>query len=271
MSRIAWCLVLAGLVCGSLAAPVPAKSYYFPRVAIDARVSPDGSLWVTEHRTYQFGGDFSWATYTLERHGWTDVTDIGVADEQGRFVAAEGGAPRTYQVTMSPQGMDVKWHFRAADEEKTFTIRYRVAGAVTRYRDTAELYWRFIGTGWDVQTAAATVRVQVPKAARVDLRAWGHGPLSGTVEVVDEGAALAVSDLDPETFVEARILFPALLVPGARFVDETALPRILNEEARFARAANLERLAPLLNVLAFPFALGVALLVWFVLYLRHGK
>ncbi|MDR7417398.1 MAG: DUF2207 domain-containing protein [Armatimonadota bacterium] len=169
----------------------------------------------------------------------------------------------------TPKELEVTWHFRAEDE--TFVIRYRATGVVARYRDTAELYWRFIGMGWDVPTLDALVTVRIPGTTRGTLRAWGHGPLNGVVTLGDGTVTLQVNQLDPETFVEGRILFPTAVVPGARFVDQDALPRILAEEARFARAANLERLTIPLNVLMFPFALLVAFAVWFVFYLRYGK
>jgi uncharacterized membrane protein len=271
MPRIALILVMVALACGLAVEPARAKDHYFTRVQIQTRVNPDGSLAVTERRTFRFNGSFSWATYTLERRGWDAIADIGVADEQGRYAAAATGAPRTYQVATSQRDVEVKWHFAAEDEEKTFIISYRVTGAVTRYRDTAELYWRFIGTGWDVPTLEALITVSIPGTARTDLRAWGHGPLNGVVTLGDGTVTLQVDQLDPETFVEGRILFPAAVVPAARLTDNVALPRILAEEARFARAANLLRLTVPLNILVFPLALLVALGVWFVLYLRYGK
>jgi len=271
MQRVVIFLCIGLLAVGPLAAPASAKSYFFTRVAIDAHANPDGSMWITERRTYKFNGSFSWATYALERRGWSDVTDISLADESGRYTAASTGTPRTYQVALSPKELAVKWHFSAEDEERTFTIRYRVAGVVTRYRDTGELFWQFIGTGWEVPTESVRISVLIPGAAKADLRAWGHGPLDGVVALHDGKATLEVADLDKETAVEARILFPAALVPGAPLKDEAALPRILAEEARLARAANLERLTPLLNVLMFPIAFGLALATWLILYLRHGK
>jgi uncharacterized membrane protein len=271
MLRRSFCVVLTAVVFGFCALPAAAKSYDFPNVQIDARVDPDGSLWITERRTFSFDGEFSWATYTLERHGWTGVTDVTVADEQGRYAATSTGAPRSYQVTFSEREMAVKWHFTAADEEKTFTIEYRVAGAVKRYRDTAELFWRFVGSDWEVPTRLVNIAVRIPGASRDDLRAWGHGPLNGVVDLHAEAVALRVEDLDPQTLVEARILFPASLVPGAALIDADGLARILGEEARLAREANLLRMTPLLNLALFPAALGAALLFWFILYLRRGK
>lgn len=264
-------LLVVVLALGWLAVPAQAKDYFFPRVDIDAQVNPDGSTLITERRAYRFNGAFSWATYTLERRGWTDITDVSIADDGGRYHQAASEAPRTYQVAMSPKEMEVKWFFRAEDEEKTFTIRYRAVGVVTRYRDTAELFWRFVGTGWADPTDRVHVSVRIPGASQAELRAWGHGPLNGVVALRDGAVTLDVENLDGGTFVEARLLFPRRLVPEAPVRDEDALPRILNEEARWARQANLERLTPWLNLLLFPIAIGGALVAWLILYLRHGK
>ncbi|MDR7423028.1 MAG: hypothetical protein QN159_11270 [Armatimonadota bacterium] len=117
-----------GPVVGSVGSAA-AKSYDFPLVAIDARVALDGSMLVTERRTYSFSGDFSWATYTLERRGWTAITDIGVADVREPY-APGSDAPRTFQVTHRAGEVEIRWAFRAADQDVAFTIHYRLDGVV---------------------------------------------------------------------------------------------------------------------------------------------
>lgn len=268
-------LAALGLAAGlgpvvGLSGTAVAKSYDFPLVAIDARVAPDGSMLVTERRTYSFSGDFSWATYTLERRGWTAITEVGVADARGPY-APGTDVPRTFRVSRGAGEVEIRWFFRAADEDVTFAIHYRLEGVVTRYRDTAELYWRFVGTGWDVPTRQVRITVAIPGAAEQDLRAWGHGPLTGTTTIGDGRVDLAADDLAPGEFVEARILFPGRLVPGVRLTDEEALPRILAEEARWARGANLNRAVPMLNLLMLPGALVGAVVVWGALYLSAGR
>jgi uncharacterized membrane protein len=264
-------LLAVALVLAAPAASALAKSYSFERVDVAARVERDGALSVTETRTYRFSGPFTWATYTLERRGWTDVADISVADEVGPYVLATSEAPRTYSVDLSAERLSLKWHFRAEDETRTFKIRYRVGGVVTRYQDTAELYWQFVGTGWDVPSTSVRVAVRIPGAARDDLRAWGHGPPNGVVAIGDGEVTLDVAGLDANTMVEGRILFPARLVPGARFEDEPALPRIQSEEAGWARRANRLRLTPWLNLALFPVSILAGLAAWLALYVRYGK
>jgi uncharacterized membrane protein len=272
--RIGWGLAGAlaiALALGPTAGTALAKSYFFERVDVAARVERDGALLVTETRAYRFSGSFAWATYTLEREGWTDVTGIIVADETGPYALATSETPRTYSVDLSAERLSLKWHFRAEDESKTFTIRYRITGVVTRYQDTAELYWRFVGTGWDAPSSVVHVAARIPGAKREDLRAWGHGPLNGVVALGDGEVTLDVESLDAGTMVEGRILFPARLVPGARVKDEPAMARILREEAGHARRANRVRLTPWLNIALFPVSIFAGLAAWLALYMRYGK
>jgi uncharacterized membrane protein len=267
---LAFALAIA-LLLGPLAGTGLSKSYYFERVDIAARVESDGALSIVETRAYRFTGDFGWATYTLDRQGWTTVTGIGIGDEAGPYTLATSEAPRTYSVNLSRERLTLKWHFRAEDETKVFTIRYRVGGVVTRYRDIAELYWLFVGTDWDVPSSAVHVAVGIPGAARGDLRAWGHGPPNGVVALGDGEVTLDVENLEAGTMVEGRIVFPTRLTPGARLVNEAGLDRILREEGARARRANRERLAPWLNLALFPLSIFAGLAAWLALYKRYGK
>ena len=45
--------------------------------------------------------------------------------------------------------MRVVWHYRAADENRTFDIVYRVLGAVVIYDDVVDVNWKVWGDQWD--------------------------------------------------------------------------------------------------------------------------
>src|SRR5690606_41433623 len=50
--------------------------------------------------------------------------------------------------------------------------------------DAAELYWQFIGDDWDIPADHVRVELTLPAGAG-DVRAWGHGPLHGQVDIED--------------------------------------------------------------------------------------
>jgi uncharacterized membrane protein len=236
------------------------KEYYFPRVTIDARIEPNGTLSLHERRTFDFSGDFSFAFFTIEsRHAPPENIE--------RFRVSENGTQLQTSPTVEDGDFKATWFFDAHDERRTFDIAYRVRCAVDVYADTAHLLWQFVGTGWTEETDSVRVTVHVPQAAtarvkrprscpapaaspattaplaRGDVRAWGHGPLSGRVDITDpQTVVLTVEDLQPERFVEGSVLFPAASVPAAaRIPGGPGRDRILAQERALAEEANAAR------------------------------
>ena len=258
--------VLVGPVFG-IGAPlwgaITQKSYEFPRVDIDATVRPDGSLDLVEERTFDFDGEFSFAFFTI---------DWPVEQIEG-FSVTENGRPIPVSTEESSSfQFKARWEFSAEDEQRTFTISYRARCAVDVWADTAHLNWQFIGTGHQVPTKHAFIRVHLPGAAtnarrlerplepcpkrapqgQVETRplregetlAWGHGPLGGEVRIPDpQTVTLEISDLPEATFVEGSIVFPETAVPLAYQIPAPMRETIVSSEAVQAEAANAQRRA----------------------------
>ncbi|MDO8885684.1 DUF2207 domain-containing protein [Candidatus Oleimmundimicrobium sp.] len=226
-----------------------AKDYYFPSVDIDVTVNSDGSFDVVENRTFDFDGDFSWAAYILplyneEREKFYDVTGFSISEGDVIYEESASSQPGTAQITRSGDVISAKWFFSASDEQRTFTIKYRVGNSIDVYSDLAQFYWKFIGTGWKKEIGNFVATVNLPEgASKKEIRAWGHGPLSGEVTILDsQTVKYEISNLPPEIFMEGRILFPTLLVPQAEIdFDEPILEDALVEEAEWAREANEAR------------------------------
>ena len=74
------------------------------------------------------------------------------------------------------------------------------------------------------------------------MRAWGHGPLNGSVTIRSDGSvSYSVRDVPPETFVEGRILFPAAALTRASVISRDELPAALAAEKHWADQANTLR------------------------------
>ena len=116
----------------------------------------------------------------------------------------------------------VSTYFRKSDEQATFRLSYDVANAAQRYQDTAELYWQFIGSQWTVPISDVSITIKPPVALSKDqVQAWAHGPLTGKVAIGPDGVVtLKVPRVPPETFVEARVLYPRRRLPAAPVIDQ---------------------------------------------------
>lgn len=231
----------------ALSRALPGRSYDFPRALIDATVNQDGSMSVVERRTYRFRGRYAFAVREIEHDTSDDVSGFSVGEGGRTFrtvTRAEGDPPPPPGVV----GIDddlfrlrATWGLRTNGGERTFVIRYRARCAVDTFTDGAHLAWQFVPAGFDRPTSFARITIHLPghgterarppspcdvepgpvPAADVarplapgELRAWGHGPLQGTVRIPDpQTVVLEVHDLAPNRFVEAGVLFPADAVP----------------------------------------------------------
>ncbi|MBM3284683.1 MAG: DUF2207 domain-containing protein [Candidatus Aminicenantes bacterium] len=268
---------------GGFPTEAEAKDYYFPEVRVAIAIQRDGSFTVDEFRTYDFEGNFSWATLwipkeaalTGSRHAIT-IEDFKVLDEDGRALPAE--------VSVSSGKLEARWDFQARNERRTFHFHYRVLGAIISYPDVSELYWKAIGDDWDRPTGRVTVTVTLPEPVenRHDMLVYGHGPLSGRSEIVDNRTArFMASNLPAFQFLEVRLAWPAGLVAGvpsnlhtcesirqeeARFVQET-IERIKREQEKKERQR-----AILSKVLvAWTIWLGVSSLAWLLIFVCAWK
>jgi uncharacterized membrane protein len=238
-------------------------------VYIEAEILPDGSMKVFEERTFRFDGRYRGAWLYIPLKYNTSIIDVVVSENGDAYRQMPAGTqdiPGIYYVDYLGDEVVIDWSFEAYNEDRTFTISYLVEDAVQVHDDLAEVYWQFIGDEWDQRTEYAVVNLFLPPGAESDqLRAWGHGPLHGTVELVDSVTVCwEVEGLSPGTFLEGRVAFPASLVPGSEnYTNREGLPEMLRDEERWARQANLKRTVARVDFFLGPIIL-LGMLGWLI-------
>ena len=233
-----------------------------PSVSIHATVETDGALSVTETRQFAFDDDVNGVFWTIPQGENNQgaatslkVTDVSVDDGLGareftRADFASNGDSGVYEVSENSGATQLKVYApHESGDAATVTVRYVMTGAVMVWADTAELYWQFVGDGWDASSENVTLAVDfagavaAPDPAKDAFRAWAHGPLTGTVtphrdtETVD----FQVPSVHSGEFAEARIAFPTAWVPGLAASTDARMDTILNEEQAWADEANARR------------------------------
>jgi uncharacterized membrane protein len=116
-----------------------AKSYYYPGIAAEVRLQSDGSARIVQARTYAFDGSFSWADLDLKKQGASDIRLNRLA-----MKTDTDWQDLTPEQANTDRSLYLRWGYSAEDEERTFLIDYTVEGAVKRYQDVAEFYWKVI-------------------------------------------------------------------------------------------------------------------------------
>ena len=242
------------ILCLLLIAAQPAfaeKKWSIQNVDITARVDSAGYMTVEEKRAYQFWGKFSYAYYDLALAGLLEVDQIQILENGEPYQLSDEKTPGTFLIERDDEKVHLRWQFRgetkhASGDVREFTLRFRVLGAVRVHRDVAELYYKFVGTGWDRASESVRVAIRLPQEIRNDeLKVWAHGPLHGNIALPSGKLVVLSIDLLPRRqFWEARVIFPAQYISAAAPAwrdDREALPEILSQETRWAEEANHRR------------------------------
>ena len=249
-----------------LAQLIPKKEFSVPSVAVDARLEADGAMHVVEHITYDFTGQFHYGTRPIPVGNY-QITDM---------LVTERGAP----IQSSGAPYNLTFYFDAQDEQRTFDIAYTVHGAASAGPDVAELYWKWVGEDHPTIGLVTATLVVPPGDGR--LRAWGHGPLTGTVRVGSDTVRWRAPNVARGTFVEGRVAIPTARVPQLPVSSGPRLPTMLTQERAWATAANDSRrhaieladeertITNALSVLA-PLGTVLGMTVFLLLWARYGR
>jgi uncharacterized membrane protein len=255
--------VAAALASSPQVALASEGSYSIDRVDIDAIIASDGSAEVTERRTFSFDGSFHGVYWKvpLGEGMPTEIESAGVVGADGEtqeFTQSEDGGEGTYSVSEEDDCWAVKLFSAHDGGTATFEIRYRDQDLATRWSDTGEAYWKFVSDGWDVESHNVTCTIKLPKGGGAGrIRAWGHGPLTGSVSIDQDAGTVTYTapSVGTSEFAEARIAFPAEWLAGESAREQGRLQDILSEERRWAGETNSLRPKFVLGVVLWAFAL----------------
>jgi len=220
-----------------------AKSYRIPEITIRAEVSDDGELFIEEDLTFAFSGSYTYAFRDIPLKRGETLRQFAITDSGNNYHRETGQRPYTYIIEDTRDGVRVTWYYRAQDEQRTFNMRYVIGGAVKRHADVGELYFKFVGSGWDRPIGNVDVVVSFPEGTTPgDLKAWAHGPFHGEIEILyDATVHMWVERHPARNFFEARVTFPSGVLPGMETSSAMMGGTIHAEERVWAEEANIRR------------------------------
>jgi uncharacterized membrane protein len=252
---------------------VKAKDYSITSAYFNVQINSDGSADVTEVRTYNFDGSYTWADewidLTVNKQKSTSnlqpyvIENFSLHDENDRYSQSTSGLPNTFSTSTTSNKFYVKWYYQATNTSRTFTLNYKIANAVTNHPDISEFYWKLIGSDWVKGTGNVTAAVYLPDKMPSD-RLWGfgHGPLNGKVSIPNNiQVDFTASNLPPKKFFEVRVLFKKLESAIDAQNGTSNLNGILKEEKSFGNQTRAKGIINLLVILAV-----IAIPVWRIIY-----
>ncbi len=272
-----------------------AKSYSLPKAVVQVEIASDGSLLVREDITFSYAGSFSGAYRDIPVRGGERV-DLVRVSEGGEAYRPGGNTelgsfdlPGEYGVDENTQRVRVVWHYRALNEQRTFTIRYRFRGLAVAYDDVVDVNLQVWGDEWPVAVSDLRAEMELPRPIGLTgtrYRVWGAPEwVRGVVDRTRTGTTLRAVNVPSGQFVEMRTVFPRRLLTstrGARVVDGNGFAGIVAEQEERAdeyaegrekideAKDNLGRTLLTLAAFALLPALGVMFAIWLLFGRERG-
>jgi predicted membrane protein DUF2207 len=257
--------ILASVAIAVLAVPATAGAQAAERIVsydVAIAIERTGSLAITETIDYDFGSTEHHGIYRdiPERLRYDDTYDR-VYPIEVRSVDATGGAPAEYTVEHSGGTLRIKIGDpdRTITGRHTYTIAYRVDGALNAFPGHDELYWNAIGADWEVPIDRARVTVRAPGSIqRVACFAGLSGSTGECARSAVDGATATFAQRDMWPYQAFTVV--VALPTGA--VTPAPSP-ILEERWSLGRAFTLTPATGGASVFLLVLALGFfGLLVW---------
>jgi uncharacterized membrane protein YgcG len=203
--------------------------------AVDIAIQRNGDLLVTETIEQDFGSTprHGIIRYIPDRLRYDDRYDRVYPIDLLRVQAAPSGTPDDVE-TSSDEGAFV---IRIGDPDRTitgphtYTIAYRVEGAMNGFTDHDELYWNAIGDRWEQPIGQMQVRVRGPAA--ITRTACFQGPYGATFPCDHAQVRGGVAVFRQEKLGAGNALTVVVALPPGTVGDTSP---ILDERWALARA-----------------------------------
>ncbi len=275
--------MLAGVVCLALllvgTGQAQGSVVNYPRYDVNYAVQRDGTILVTETQTVDFQGTSRRRAFTeIPLVNIEDMRDIAVSEPNGpTYVRGDAQSPNSFLFNRrtAPNGdpvMRIEWAFQPTSTQRTFTLQYRLLGALRIADAGDQLYLAAIRSGRAGPIGSSTITVAMPQAVNAsDIRA--EGALNGrnaTTGQVSGGQTVTYTlrNVSPDAQYEVRVQFPHGLVTATpprwqQAVEQQELER--ERQANIAASVNVASL-----ILAGLIAAGGGLFV-LVTFLSRGR
>ncbi|WMJ79131.1 DUF2207 domain-containing protein [Clostridium sp. MB40-C1] len=253
---------------------------------IKSNVLENGDLVINEDISFRFSDKFNGVFRDIKIKNTSKVSDMKIYEKVNgkeiEFKQVEKGSNGdngVYEIKYpSKDYASIKIFSPSKNQVKTFTLKYKILNESIKYKDTGELFYKFIGEENKTPIDKLNININLPKPALKDkVKIFAHGPLNGQINFSEKGAInLQVDNVNSEKFVAARILFPVEYInKSTNIVEENAYSRIMNEELSYASSVkkkieNSKKRMNAANYGSFAF-IGISILITFVLGIKFRR
>ena len=223
-----------------------AANYRIEKLDIEANLQKDGSMVVSEAVTYDID-EINGVYFDIDAKGFGELEDLQVFEDEPNTSSFKEVDTSNYEVSVSDELYRIKLYSKNQNNIRTFKFVYKLPEAIKVYDDVVQFNRKMVGQEWQQGIKYITAKVIVPVPTDYDnsnILVFGHGPLTGEVDKVENTVVYKLDDYYPGDFLEAHILMEPEIFSEydkSKIIHKDMKQELLDMEAKLADEANAER------------------------------
>ena len=225
-------------------------SFRISDLNVEAKLQKDGSMLVSEAVTYSID-EINGVYFDIDAKGYGGINSLQVFEDNGinenDEISFKKVDSANYEVTENDGVYRIKLYSKNYNNIRTFKFVYTLPDAIKVYDDVAQLNRKMVGQDWQKGIFTIKVTIEIPVSKNYDnskILVFGHGPLTGEVDKIDNTVVYKLEDYYPGDFLEAHILMEPEIFSEfdkSKIIHVNMKQELLDMEARLANEANTER------------------------------
>ena len=225
-------------------------SFRISDLDVEAKLQKDGSMLVSEAVTYSID-EINGVYFDIDAKGYGGINSLQVFEDNGinenNEISFKKVDSANYEVTENDGVYRIKLYSKNYNNIRTFKFVYTLPDAIKVYDDVAQLNRKMVGQDWQQGISTVKVTIEIPVSKNYDnskILVFGHGPLTGEVDKIDNTVVYKLEDYYPGDFLEAHILMEPEIFSEfdkSKIIHVNMKQELLDMEARLANEANTER------------------------------
>ena len=187
-------------------------SFRISDLDVEAKLQKDGSMLVSEAVTYSID-EINGVYFDIDAKGYGGINSLQVFEDNGinenNEISFKKVDSANYEVTENDGVYRIKLYSKNYNNIRTFKFVYTLPDAIKVYDDVAQLNRKMVGQDWQKGIFTIKVTIEIPVSKNYDnskILVFGHGPLTGEVDKIDNTVVYKLEDYYPGDFLEAHIL-----------------------------------------------------------------
>ena len=134
--------------------------YHYKNFEVDIKINEDSTFDVTEKQTYYLNGSFGFFNRDISLNKIDAITDIEVFDGENKKISKN-----ELEIKSKIGEKHIQWNFprrNFLEEEKSWTVKYKVHGGISFLKNYDEIYWNAIPSDRTVPIENVRVTVSLP-------------------------------------------------------------------------------------------------------------